>query len=160
MSNGVLLDTSFFFRFLNDSDPLFKNSDDYYRYFLHEEFSLFISTVTIAEFCVGGSADELPLKNLRILPFNYNHAIKTGEFARSLFEARKKGLVSFKERLLIPNDTKLFAQADSETSIEYFLTTDSESIKAYNILKQSNKPSFAILDLNTPYSETFGILDL
>lgn len=160
MPKGVLLDTSFFLRFLNENDLLFKNADDYFRYFLKEEYSLFVSTVTIAEFCVGGAADQLPLKNLRILPFNYNHAIRTGEFARHLFEARKKGLVSFKERLLIPNDTKLFAQADSEASIEYYLTIDVESIKAFNILQQSSKPLFAIIDLNIPYSETFGILDL
>ena len=31
---AVLLDTSFFIRFLNDSDPLFKNADGYFRYFL------------------------------------------------------------------------------------------------------------------------------
>lgn len=160
MSKGVLLDTSFFLRFLNENDSLFKNADDYFRYFLSEEYSLFVSTISVAEFCVGGSADELPLKNLRILPFNYNHAIRTGEFARQLFDSRKKGIISFKERLLIPNDTKLFAQADSEASIEYFLTTDSESIKAYTILKQSSNPMFSIINITTPYYETFGILDL
>ena len=92
MSKGVLLDTSFFLRFLNENDSLFKNADDYFRYFLREEYSLFVSTITVAEFCVGGSADELPLKNLRILPFNYNHAIRTGEFARQLFDSRKMAL--------------------------------------------------------------------
>lgn len=160
MPKGVLLDTSFFLRFLKEDDPLFKNADDYFRYFLKEEYSLYVSTVTIAEFCVGGSPDELPLKNLRILPFNYNHAVRTGNFARCLFDARRKGSVAFKERLLIPNDAKLFAQADSEASIEYFVTTDSESLKAFAVLKQSAKPLFSVIDLNTPYSEAFGILDL
>jgi predicted nucleic acid-binding protein len=160
MPKGVLLDTSFFLRFLNEDDTLFKNADDYFCYFLKEDYVLFISTVTIAEFCVGGSTDELPLKNLRILPFNYGHAVRTGEFARQLFIARKKRLVTFTERLLIPNDTKLFAQADSEPAIAFFLTNDTESIKAYNILKQSCKPLFGIIDLKHPYAETFGILDL
>lgn len=31
---AVLLDTSFFIRFLNDGDPLFLNADGYFRYFL------------------------------------------------------------------------------------------------------------------------------
>jgi predicted nucleic acid-binding protein len=160
MSRGVLLDTSFFLRFLNDTDPLFKNADDYFRYFLKNDFSLFISTISVAEFCVGGTADQLPLKNLKILPFNFDHARRTGQFARILFDTRKKGLIDFKERQLIPNDSKLFAQADSETQIEYYLTTDVESIKAFNILKQSDKPLFTIIDLNHTYSEIFGILDI
>lgn len=32
MHKSVLLDTSFFIRFLNDKDPLFKNADGYFRY--------------------------------------------------------------------------------------------------------------------------------
>ena len=97
MFRGVLLDTSFFLRFLNDSDPLFKNADDYFRYFLKNDFSLFVSTISVAEFCVGGTADQLPLKNLKILPFNFDHARRTGQFARILFDTRKKGLIDFKE---------------------------------------------------------------
>ncbi|QTE44322.1 MULTISPECIES: hypothetical protein [Mucilaginibacter] len=78
---AVLLDTSFFLRFLNENDPLFKNNDGYFRYFLEKEFVLVISTVSIAEYCVGGSIEQLPLKNLKILPFNLDHAKRTGEFA-------------------------------------------------------------------------------
>jgi len=55
--NGVLLDTSFFLRFLNVEDPLFEKADKYYQYFLQKEFRLFISTISIAEFCVGGTID-------------------------------------------------------------------------------------------------------
>ncbi|MDP1622183.1 MAG: hypothetical protein Q8M08_07575 [Bacteroidales bacterium] len=40
------------------------------------------------------------------------------------------------------------------------MTTDSESLKAFAVLKQSAKPLFSVIDLNTPYSEAFGILDL
>ena len=78
MPKGILLDTSFFLRFLKEDDPLFKNADDYFRYFLTGEFSL----------------------------------------------------------------------------------TDLESIKAYNVLREDHKPGFSIIDLNTTYSETFGILEL
>ena len=160
MPKGVLLDTSFFLRFLNSADPLFKNADDYFRYFLKNDFSLFISTISVAEFCVGGTADQLPLKNLKILPFNFDHARRTGQFARILFDARNKGAVDFTKRLLIPNDSKLFAQADYEAQIEYYLTTDVESIKAYNTLKKSDKVQFTVIDLNDSYSEVFGILDI
>ena len=86
---AVLLDTSFFIRFLNDSDPLFKNADRYFRHFLQHEIDMMISTISIAEYCIGGNIHELPLKNLQIVPFNINHAQRTGEFAKIVFQAKK-----------------------------------------------------------------------
>ncbi len=74
MHKSVLLDTSFFLRFLNDNDPLFKNAYGYFRYFLSTEFTMMISTISIAEYCVGGEVHELPLRNLQIVPFNLEHA--------------------------------------------------------------------------------------
>ena len=159
MDRAVLIDTSFFLRFLNEKDPLFKNADNYFRYFIEQRYSLIISTITIAEYCIGGSIDQLPLKNLQILPFNINHAKRTGEFAKILFEIRRKGEVNFKERTLIPNDSKLFAQADTEIGIDYFVTSDSESLKAYSILKQHDHPKFQIIDINKKYTDVFGIID-
>jgi len=73
---AVLLDTSFFLRFLNYSDPLFNNADGYFRYFIKEEIIMMISTISIAEYCVGGDVHELPLRNLQIVPFNFDHAKK------------------------------------------------------------------------------------
>jgi len=160
MPKAVLLDTSFILRFLNEKDPLFKNADGYFRYFLEKDYSLIISTISVAEYCVGGTIDQLPLKNLKILPFNLSHSKRTGEFARILFNERRAGNMNFKERVLIPNDSKLFAQADTEPSIEYFLTSDSESQKAYNILKKFTNPHFTIVDVNQSHLTTFGILDL
>jgi predicted nucleic acid-binding protein len=46
---AVLLDTSFFLRFLNDDSLLFKNADGYFRYFLQNEIKMYISTISIAE---------------------------------------------------------------------------------------------------------------
>lgn len=160
MSKAVLLDTSFFLRFLNERDPLFKNADGYYRYLLEKEYTLCISTISIAEYCVRGQIDELPLKNLRIIPFNINHAARTGDFARILYSERNVGNVQFKERVLIPNDSKLFAQADVEINIQNFVTSDSESLKAYGILKKHTNPQFSIIDINVSHADRFGILPL
>jgi len=155
---AVLLDTSFFLRFLNDSDPLFKNSDEYFRYFLKEEIVMMVSTISIAEYCVGGDIDELPLRNLRIIPFNLDHSKRTGEFAKIIFQNKDK--LKLNERNIIPNDTKLFAQADCEKSVDFYISSDTESIKIYNLLKQEGNPKFQFIDLNIPYHQTFGILDL
>ena len=158
--NSVLLDTSFFLRFLNDRDPIFKNADGYFRYFLQKEITMMISTISIAEYCVGGDVHELPLKNLQIVPFNLDHAKRTGEFAKIIFEEKKSGRYNPSQRNIIPNDTKLFAQADTEKTIEFYVSSDTESLKIYNLLKQHSNPKFQFIDLNVPFNQTFGVLDL
>jgi hypothetical protein len=145
-------------RFLNDNDPLFNIADGYFRYFLQKEITMMISTISIAEYCVGGDIHELPLRNLQIVPFNLDHSKRTGEFAKVVFQS--KGKLNLKERNIIPNDTKLFAQADCEKAIEYYLSSDKESVKIYNLLRQETAPKFQFIDLNTPHNETFGLLNL
>ena len=155
---GVLLDTSFFLRFLNDSDPLFNNAVGYFQYFLQKEITMMISTISIAEYCVGGDIHELPLRNLQIIPFNLEHSKRTGTFAKIVFQ--NKGKLKLNERNLIPNDSKLFAQADCEKFIEFYLSSDTESYKIYNLLKTETAPKFQFINLNIPFHETFGLLNL
>lgn len=119
-----------------------------------------IPTISIAEYCVGGNINELPLRNMQIIPFNLEHSTRTGEFARIAFLAKRNGNVKLSTRNLIPNDTKLFAQADIEKSITFYLSSDKESQKIYEILKNEVMPKFQFLDLNIPHNEAFGLLDL
>ncbi|MDR6564992.1 MULTISPECIES: hypothetical protein [unclassified Arcicella] len=160
MNYSVLLDTSFFIRLLNDEDPLHTNARGYFKYFLEQGVILKISTISIAEYCVLGSISELPLKNIQILPFNLNHAKRTGEFAKIVFTEKGKTREELKPRTVIPNDSKLFAQSDTETSINYFVTSDARSLAIYNILKNETKLNFHIIDINHSHSEVFGLLDL
>lgn len=143
-----------------ESDPLFNNADGYFRYFLNNEIRMMISTVSIAEYCVGGSIDELPLRNLQVVPFNLDHSKRAGTFGSIIFHAKRYGQVDFSNRNIIPNDTKLFAQADCEKSVGYYLSSDSQSSKMYHLLKRSTELHFQFIDLNTPYHSTFGVLDL
>lgn len=124
MGKGVLCDTSFFIRLLDKSSDLHQSAKDYFRYFLDQDYHLMISTISIAEYAVGGSISGLPLKNLQILPFNYDHAKRTGQFAKAVFA--KKSTLKLAERNLIPNDSKLFAQADVEKNIGFYLTSRSD----------------------------------
>lgn len=79
---------------------------------------------------------------------------------RAFFKARRDGKIDVSSRNIIPNDTKLFAQVDSVESIEYYLSSDRESLKIYDSLKLEVVPKFQFIDLNTPYHEIFGVLDL
>jgi hypothetical protein len=154
--NCVLLDTSFHIRLLNDQDPLHKNVLGFYQYFLEKEIRLKCSTISIAEYCVRGKIEELPLKNLEIIPFNITHAVKAGEFANIVFT--HKNTLNLGNRLIIPNDNKLFAQAHTEKEITRFATSDVECIKIYELLKQNFVLDFEIINIRNPYTNELGTL--
>lgn len=157
MQSSTLLDTSFFIRLLNKEDKLHSQAKSYFKYFLDKEFELYVSTIAIAEYCVRGRATDLPLKNLRILPFNMHHAIEAGKFANSLFA--KRNLLDI-PRAVIPNDTKLFAQASVESRINFYTTSDTKSKTVVDLLKEEHTVDFEFIDINIPYNERFGVLDL
>lgn len=129
MKLNVLLDTSFFVRLLNDADALHTNAMNYFKYFLEQDMIMKVSTISIAEYCVKGEIDEIPLRNIQIIPFNLDHAQRTGEFAAAIFKENGFLGVKLSPRTIIPNDSKLFAQADIDKAISYFVTSDSRSQK-------------------------------
>jgi len=160
MKRSVLLDTSFFIRLLNDEDKLHKNALGYYRYFIEQEIVLKVSTISIAEYCVKGTLDELPLKNVQIVPFNLDHAVRTGDFAEIIFNENNVVKEKLIPRAIIPNDSKLFAQADLDPTISHFVTSDKKSKSTFSKLKKKANPKFDIIDIEKPYNEMYGILDL
>lgn len=154
----VFCDTSFFIRLLDRTSDLHNNAKGYFKYFTENNFKLLISTIAIAEYCVGGDISELPLRNLQVVPFNLEHARRTSELARIAFQ--NKGTLQINSRNIIPNDTKLFAQADIDDSVSYYISSDNESFKVYNLLRQHTSIRFQFIDLKIPHSELFGLLDL
>lgn len=157
---SVLLDTSFLIRLLSKNDPLHQNAEDYYRYFLEKEIPMYISTITVAEYCVNGDISELPLRSVRIIPFNIQHAPIAGGFANILYSARKTNDISVDNRLIIPNDVKLFAQAECTPDVRYFVTSDTKSSKLIDKISEKNVVSFEHMDIHEPYTLNFGILPM
>ncbi len=160
MKDSVLLDTSFFIRLLNQMDPLHANAKGYYKYFLENDFGLKISTISIAEYCVKGNISELPLRQLQIIPFNFDHALKTSEFAKILFSQNGLKGLNFQPRAIIPNDSKLFAQSSIDPTINYFVTSDTRSKATYSTIKAHVNPLFVLIDIAIPHTQVFGVLDL
>jgi predicted nucleic acid-binding protein len=160
MKHSVLLDTSFFIRLLNDKELLHENAVGYYKYYLENEITLKISTISIAEYCVIGKLTDLPLRNIQIIPFNFNHAVQTGIFANAIFTENKVAIEKISPRAIIPNDSKLFAQADLDDSITHFVTSDARSQKTLHALKKTILTKFKIIDIATPYHEIYGVLNL
>lgn len=153
---SVLLDTSFLIRLLSVSDPLHGNALEYFKHFLNNDIPMKVSTISVAEYCVKGQVDELPLKNIEILTFNLSHARTAGEFASILFD--KNRLYPIVGRKIIPNDVKLFAQAHSEQSIKHFVTSDVESAKLISLLSSERSLSFDHWGINVPLSEREGLI--
>lgn len=158
MSEAVLLDTSFFIRLLNKKEKLHENARGYYRYFLDHDFTLKISTISIAEYCVGGVRSDLPFKQVMVSPFNIDDAEQTGLFARILFNNKKALKKKKLPRVLIPNDAKLFAQAHCDADVVYYVTADARSETPVKILNQNTKVDFRFIDIHTPCNEQFGEL--
>jgi predicted nucleic acid-binding protein len=153
LSYTAFADTSFFIRLLKEDDPLHSNAKGYLEFLLDNSAIILCSTIVMAEYCVKGKLDELPLEFVQIIPFNPNHAVKAGEFARICFESR----IPVTERVIIPNDCKLLAQAEIEHA-RYFLTSDTESKKLFDALSKRAGLTFDFVDIRVPASETFGVL--
>lgn len=160
MSCSALLDTSFFIRLLTKTDKLHSNARGYFQYFVNEEWSMKISTISIAEYCVRGNRADLPFKHLEVVPFNIKHAEQTGEFADILFRDKDIKADDLLPRPIIPNDSKLLAQAHLASDVEYYITSDGRSEKTVATLNQATNVHFNFVNIKTPYNETFGKLPL
>jgi predicted nucleic acid-binding protein len=158
---GVLCDTGFLIRLNKPADPLHAHARGYLKYLLEGGHTLYVSTIALAEYAVRDQIANLPLKYFRLVPFNVDHAQKAGDFARSVFEVRKTLPPSddVSQRTIIPNDTKMFAQAEVMPVITHYLTADRESRKVYDLLSAKHSTSFQYLHLSTPCHQAFGELD-
>lgn len=159
MEKAALLDTSFFLRLLDEDDPLCTNAEGYYRYFLEKDIPMIVSTVATGEFCVKGSLNELPLKDLQILPYNLPHSVKAGEFAELLFEKRNAGELDL-DRAIIPNDVKMFAQATIEEKVGFYLTSDRTSGDMIAKLNDTFTLNSEFVNIEIKHTKRFGMLDL
>jgi len=97
---------------------------------------------------------------LQILPFNIDHAKRAGAFAEIIFRNYGSSEEKVHPRAIIPNDAKLFAQADLDSEVKYYITADNKSKKILGFLKTEITQDFTEIYLQTPYTETFGLLDL
>ena len=75
----VFCDTGFMIRLLDKTNELHCNAISYFQYFLDNGYIIRMSTIAVAEFCVKGEINHLPLKNILLSPYNAYHASETGK---------------------------------------------------------------------------------
>ncbi len=153
----IFLDTSFLIRLLNREDPDHAHARAYFDRFRKDKASLLLSTIVMAEYGIGDEIDHLPFRHTQVIPFNSNHARRAAIFAKAAFAARRKGAVILEKRIVIPNDTKLMAQAQEEKA-DLFITRDDNCTSLHNFLKSEMLVDFDLLDLRTPPATFFGEL--
>lgn len=157
---GVLCDTGFLIRLNQPHEELHANARGYLKNLLANGHVLYVSTIALAEYAVRDKIENLPMKYFRVLPFNIDHAQKAGEFAGIVFSQRDQMPAEITQRVIIPNDTKMFAQADVTLSITHYLTADQKCETIYKLVQGKVPTRFQILSLRTPYHVAFGELDL
>lgn len=157
---GILCDTGFLIRLNQPQDELHTNARGYLKYLLAGGHRLYVSTIALAEYAVRDKIENLPMKYFRVLPFNIDHAQKAGEIAYTVFSKRDQIPAEITQRVIIPNDSKMFAQAEATTAITHYLTADQKCEVVYRLVQSTAPMRFQILSLRTPHHLAFGELNL
>ena len=144
MANTVLLDSGFLIRLMNPNEPLHRVALDLFKDYVSSGVTCMVSTVALAEYGVKGELRYLPTKYLQFLPFQYHHAEVAAMFMRRIIQVKQERGAEIKPRVIIPNDTKMFAQASAETDIFAFVSADAEAKKVYELLED---PGFEFVNI-------------
>lgn len=144
MAKTVLLDSGFLIRLMNPNEPLHCVALDLFKDYVSSGVTCMVSTVALAEYGVKGDLRYLPTKYLQFLPFQYHHAEVAAMFMRRIIQVKQERGAEIKPRVIIPNDTKMFAQASAETDIFAFVSADAEAKKVYELLED---PGFEFVNI-------------
>lgn len=85
---------------------------------------MYLSTIAISEFQVKQAVNDLPLRNLVVLPFNVDHAMRCGVLIRQLSRDPAD------DRVRVKDDFKLIAQCDCE-GVSHLLSEDESTLVKY-----------------------------
>lgn len=144
MARAVLLDSGFLIRLMNPEDSLHQVAFEVFKKYITCGVVCKVSTIALAEYGVKGELRYLPTQYLRYVPFLYNHAEVASVFMRRILQVKQERGVVIQPRVIIPNDTKMFAQASNDPDVFAFVSADSEAKKVYELLEN---PGFEFLNI-------------
>lgn len=75
-----------------------------------------------------------------------------------MFRKKKERGAVITPRTVVPNDTKMFAQADLEEEITHYVSADSEATKVFMLIDEEYKMKFAYVDISISHRQFFGEL--
>ena len=150
MKKTVLIDTSFLITPSDANRANHNSAKAFYKHFLDNEISMYISTIVISEFCIKQPISDLPLYNFLILPFNLPNAVMSAKLDFTLY--KNSGV----KRECMKDDFKIIAQAITQ-KCDYFITDDSKLVDKVLIPNQSQlKYSFIPIKIEEGTTRYFG----
>ena len=153
----ISLDTSFIIRLLTNQDPLHDKALAWYNELLERGQVLVVPVDVIGEYVVRGSKDDLPFRDIRLLPYNLEEALLAGKCAKHLFDKRRQGELTPSQRMVIPNDVKIFATTQA-AGANAILTADVESKTIHAALRDAGLISFDWWFVGNPLGDYIGEL--
>lgn len=144
MARAVLLDSGFLIRLMNPEDSLHHVALDFFKKCIAGGIVCKVSTIALAEYGVKGDLRFLPTRYLQYVPFLYSHAKVAATFMRTVIQAKQERGAVIQPRVIIPNDTKMFAQASDDPEVFAFVSADAEAKKVYDLLEH---PDFEFVNL-------------
>ena len=146
MAKAVLLDSGFLIRLMNPFEPLHRVALALFKEYVTERVICKVSTIALAEYGVKGDLQFLPTRYLQYVPFTYEHAEVASAFMRNIIKIKQERGAAIQPRVIIPNDTKMFAQASADPDIFAFVSADAEAKKVYDLL---GNPGFEFVNIRT-----------
>ena len=144
MRKAVLLDSGFLIRLMNPDEPLHHVALDVFKSYIVSGVVCKVSTIALAEYGVKGELQYLPTRYLQYVPFEYGHAEVAALFMRKILMVKQARGAVIQPRVIIPNDTKMFAQASADEDVFAFVSADSEAKKIYDLLES---PGFDFVNI-------------
>ena len=144
MAKAVLLDSGFLIRLMNPVESLHDVALGLFRGYINDGIVCKVSTIALAEFGVKGDLNLLPMRYLHYIPFTYSDAEIAAAFMRTIIKVKQERGAVISPRVIIPNDTKMFAQASADEDVFAFVSADAEAKKVYALL---DNPAFEFVNI-------------
>lgn len=144
MAKAVLLDSGFLIRLMNPEEPLHQVAFSIFKNYITSGVTCKVSTIALAEYGVKGNLQFLPTRYLQYVPFLYHHAEAAAQFMRRIIQVKQERGAVIQPRVIIPNDTKMFAQASADPKVFAFVSADAEAKKIYDLL---DNPGFDFVNI-------------
>lgn len=144
MTNAVLLDSGFLIRLMNPDELLHPVALSLFKEYVTAGVICKVSTIALAEYGVKGNLKFLPTRYLEYVPFTYDHAQVASVFMRRIIQVKQERGAVILPRVIIPNDTKMFAQASADADVTAFVSADAEAKKVYDLLES---PDFDFINI-------------
>ncbi len=149
MADGVLLDTSFLITLADKNRAHHDVAISYWRYFLENDITIFLSTIVVSEFSVKQDIPPDMLRCCVVLPFNWDDAIRAAKLDWK--RDRPVGV----ERDALKDDIKIIAQA-AVADAAYVITGDTHSFYRFcETFKSDSIISFKPIQLATGFERAF-----